>query len=156
MALRGDRQVNIVDVTKVFHGVSEPGVILCYGTAGSGANLGDQAGTVILAANPSGLKPAGLLMNNFVNVDTSKYHINFHKDEMVSGSPATLLKDGWVVTNNVTGSPAAGETAYLTTSGVVTPTSGGLVATPIVGEFDGPKDELGYVRLTVKIPTKIS
>lgn len=156
MALRGDRLVESVDVTKVFHGVSERGVVLCHGTAGSGSALGDTGGHVILAANPSGLKPAGLLMNDSVNVDTSKYHTNFHKDELPSGSPCTLLKKGWAISDKVLGSPTAGSTAYLTSSGMFMPTNAGLANNPIIGEFDGAKDEAGYVKLIVELPTKLS
>lgn len=156
MALRGDRLEESVDVTKVFHGVSERGVVLCHGTAGSGSVLGDTAGHVILAANPSGLKPAGLLMNDSVSINTGKYHINFHKDELPSGSPCTLLKKGWVVTDKYLGSPTAGSTAYLTSSGMVMPTNAGLANNPIVGEFDAAPDEASYVKLIVELPTKVS
>lgn len=156
MALRGDWYFEADDISLVLNDVAEAGVVLCYDTQGSGSVLGDTAGECQLAADPSGLKPYGVLLQEFVNVDTTLYHLNFHKNEHDIGSPAQVLRRGWVVTDKVTGTPAKGDVAYLTTNGVVTPTmstTGGVVATPIVGEFGGAKDEAGYVKLIVNLPT---
>ena len=156
MALRGDRLIIETDITNTLSDVAAPGVVLCYSVAGSGLAIGDTCGASQLAASPSGLKVHGILLNNFVSIDQTRYHKNFQKDEMVVGDKATVLRKGWVITNKVTGTPTGkGDKAYLTTNGQVTPTvssTGGVVATPLVGEFQGLVDENGYVKLEVNLP----
>jgi hypothetical protein len=166
MALKGDRHELQVDVAYFNNDVSERGVILVYGQGGgsgslasvpsaSGAAMDNAQAVVSLAANPSGLTPAGLLLNNQVNIDQTRQHINFMRDEMIVGGKCALLRQGWVVTNKVTGSPAAGNKAYLTANGNLTPTlsaTGGLKATPQVGEFMGALDESGFVKVAVHLP----
>ena len=139
--------------------VAAPGKFLVYSTAGSGIALGDSAGVTTLSASASGTKPHGILLQNFVNIDQTRYHRNFHKDEQVIGERANVLRKGWVVTNCYTGSPTKGDKAYLTANGEVTPTlstTGGLVATPLVGEFGGAPDEDSYVKLHINLPTSLS
>lgn len=157
MALKSDRVVIETDISLSCPTAATRGVTLVHRTSysGSGVALGDSAGQCDLVADPSGYKVAGLLMNDVVSVDTTRYHINYHKDEVLTGQRVTLLKKGRVTTNNVTGTPTAGATAYLTANGVLTPTrsaTGGLVATPPVGVFAGVKDENSYVTVDVNLP----
>jgi hypothetical protein len=155
MALKADRYEFETDITKTCESVAERGVVLVNLTAGSGVAIGESAGKADLVANPSGYTVAGVLLNDVVSTDQTKFHINYHKDETKAGARCRLLKKGWVITNKVTGTPTNGATAYLTTSGVVTPTvssTGGLAATPKVGQFDSIKDENSYVKLTVNLP----
>jgi len=153
--LKPDRVILETDITLTCESVAERGVVLCHKTSGSGAAMGDHAGQSDLYANPSGKKVAGLLMCDVVNVDLTRYHLNFHKDEVPVGNRVWLLRKGTVVTDKVTGSPTAGATAYLTANGVLTPTvsaTGGVVATPKVGEFAGGLDENGFVRVHINLP----
>jgi hypothetical protein len=156
MALRGDRLVLEADAhSYTLSDVAAKGSVLCLSVAGSGAVLGDTHGTVQLAASPSGLRVAGILLNDFVDIDETRYHVNWHKEEQVIGDVANILKKGWVYTDKVTGTPTDGDTAYLTTSGVVTSTlstTGGLVATPLVGQFGGKKDQDNFIKLIVNLP----
>ena len=155
MALREDRKVNHTEVNYILDDVAAPGVFLCFKTAGSGSAQGDTQGKVQLAANPSGLVVAGCLMQNFVSIDTTKYHENWHKEEQVVGTNAEFCTDGYVVTDKISGTPTLGAKAYLTTNGQVTPTksaTGGLAATPFVGEFQSIKDEAGYAKVAFKLP----
>jgi len=155
MALREDRKINHSEVNYQLNDVAAPGVFLCFKTAGSGSAEGDNQGVVQLASSPSGLTPCGVLLQNFVSIDTTKYHENWHKEEQVVGTNCQFATDGWVVTNMISGTPTLGAKAYLTTNGNVTPTksaTGGLAATPYVGEFQGIKDEAGYVKVAFKLP----
>lgn len=155
MALKGDRVIIETDISLTCESVAERGVILCKHTDGSGAAIGDLAGKADLYASASGKKPAGLLMGDVVNVDLTRYKLNQHKDEVPVGNRVTLLRKGSVVTNKVTGTPAFGDKAYLTSNGVLTPTlssTGGLVATPLIGEFKGGLDEAGYVKVDINLP----
>lgn len=157
MALLGDRLIAQTDGTNVCNDVvANKGAILVYGTPGSGNSMVDvNQGFVNLSAAPSGKTPAGLCLGTFVNIDQTRQHRNYHKDEQVIGEKAPLLTDGWVVTDQYTGAPTVGATAYLTVSGVVTPTvsaTGGIAATPKVGIFKSIPDESGFVKLQIKLP----
>lgn len=159
MALKGDRHIVQTDISFTLSDVAERGVVVMYNGSGSGAALGDNAGTVtLLAANSSGNKPAGLLLNDFVNIDETVQHRNFHKDQMVLGDRCTLLRKGWVVTNKITGTPTVGATAYVAASGLLTPNKhavGGVAMTPPCGEFMSIKDESGYAKVAIELPSPL-
>lgn len=156
MALKGDRYEFLTNVSNHMNEVAEKGGIVSMSTAGSGAALDQSKALVTYAANPSGAKPVGLLLDDMVNVDQTKFHINQHKNEVQKGGKVTLLQKGWVVTNQIYPgvTPAGQDTAYLANSGKVTATigAGGLVGTPPVGVFESLKDEDGYARLFVDLP----
>lgn len=155
MALRPDRVIEMTDGLHTLSDVASKGVVLCFKTAGSGVSMGDSHGVVQLASSASGLRPAGILLQDFVNVDETRFHINWNKEEQEIGDNCDMATRGWVITDKVTGSPTEGNKAYLTDNGVVTPTvsaTGGVTATPYVGEFGGLKDELGYVKLRFNFP----
>jgi hypothetical protein len=50
--------------------------------------IGDGRGKADLYTDPSG-KVAGLLLNDVVDVDETRYHRNFQKDEMKKGERVT-------------------------------------------------------------------
>lgn len=153
MALRGDRSIEVDDCySYTMADVAEKGCVVVVGTAGSGAVLGDSHGVVNLKVDPSGFKVAGILLSDYVSLDETRYHINWHKEQHATGDPAQLLKKGWVYTNKVSGTPTDGDVAYIGASGVVTTTNSGAVATPPVGVFKGKKDEDGYIKLEINIP----
>jgi hypothetical protein len=155
MALRGERVIIETDITLSSAAVTSRGCVMAYSTSGSGVAIGDSAGTVDKFASASGKVPAGILLQDVVSTDQSRYHLNFHKEEVPSGAPVTLVRKGRLTTNEVTGTPAVGGTAYLTSNGQVTPTmsaTGGLSATPKVGQFVSIKDADGYVTIDVNLP----
>ena len=164
MALKGDRHEFQVDISFFNNDVAEKGLVLVYGpgggsgtgpTGGSGIALDNTKQIASVAANPSGLRPAGLLLNNQVNIDQTRQHINYHRDEMIAGGKCALLRQGWVVSNKITGTPSAGNKAYLGANGLVTPTvssNGGTAATPQVGEFMSSADEDGYAKVAIHLP----
>lgn len=155
MALKGPRVIIETDITFTCQSTTNRGVVLCRTLAGSGVALGNLAGQASLSASPSGLRVAGLLMNDVVNIDPTRQHINFQQDQTLVGQRCTLLRKGRVTTDQISGSPNDGDTAYLTTNGQLTPTmsaTGGLVATPKIGVFDGIKDENGFITVDVNLP----
>lgn len=158
MALKGNRNIIDTDISFTLSDVAAPGVGLVYSTAGSGIALGDSAGAVSLSASPSGSTFAGILLTNVVDIDETRYHRNFMKDEVTTGDKVTVLKMGWVITDKISGTPTVGNKAYLTTNGNFTPTvssTGGIVATPYAGRFESGKDEDGYARISVNLPASI-
>lgn len=152
MALKGDRQVVDVDISFFMDEVAERGGIASYSTVGSGAALDQSQALVTYSTTQSGNVPVGLLMNDMVNIDLTRQHINWHKDEMQKGGKVCLLRRGWVVTNMIQGTPVAKSRAYLSNSGFVSPTFTNGLATPFVGEFMTAKDEDGYAKLFVNLP----
>lgn len=157
MSLKGDRYIVTTDITFHLNETGEKGQICVYSTSGSGAALDQGDALVTIAANPSGNVPAGLLLTDVVNYDLTRRHLNSQKDEMQQGGKVPLMTKGWVVTNRIVAatSPTAGNSAYLSTTGDVTPTvsaTGGTVATPLVGKFKSSKDEDGYAKLSIDLP----
>lgn len=153
MALRGDRWEFKTDISYFCSSVTERGVVLVAGTSGSGVALDQTVNTVVLnGTGVAGTKPIGLLLNDIVNIDQTRQHINYLKDEMQKGGKCTLLQKGWVVTNMIpTGvTPVLGDTAYLGVSGTITNSSAG--STPAVGKFLSSKDEKGYAKVEVDLP----
>src|SRR6185312_2544338 len=155
MALLPDRQVISTELGFFMNQVAERGGIATLLTGASGVALDISNAVCQYAANPSGLAPLGLLLVDMVNLDLTKQIPNFYKDQMQIGSKVALMTRGFVTTNLITGTPAAGGPAYLGASGYLTPTrssNGGTAATPIVGRFWTSLDENGYARVEVNIP----
>lgn len=159
MALRGDRNIVETDISFTCDDVAAPGVGVCYHTAGSGIAIGDMSGKVKLASNPSGLVFAGILLTEVVDIDTTRFHTNFMKDQVDQGNKVTVLKKGWVITNKIsTGGTSAGDKAYLTSDGSFTKTvssTGGIAQTPFAGRFDALADEDGYQKISINLPNSI-
>ncbi len=150
MALKADRHEARTDISFFMNGTGNRGIIVVHDTSASGAGMDASAALVkIPTAGVSGTYPAGLLLCDVVNYDLTRQHINWHKDEVQIGGKVTLLKDGWVVTNAVSGSPTAGQTAYYDLNGHLTPTElGGAVK---VGRFLTSKDADGYAKVDINI-----
>ena len=54
-------------------------------------------------------KPVGLLLNDVVNLDLTRQHINYAKDEVQQGSKVLLLRVGTVTTDQISGSITMGD-----------------------------------------------
>ena len=152
MALKGDFCVFVPeDISFYMNVASERGLIVVHASSGSGSAM-DQADAYVAVPTgqaPSTLNPAGLLMSDMVTVDLSKTHENFYKDEIPVGGKVPLLRHGWVTTNMISGSPTAGNTAYFTSTGLLTPSDPG--SGPKVGRFLASKDSDGYAKVEINI-----
>lgn len=156
MALTGFRDGNIEYAIDHFMNTAgtRGGVVSFLSTsAASGAAMDMGTSVVGYNAAGSGSKPAGLLLNDVVDVDQTRYHRNMQKDEVVKGGKVTLATKGRFETNFLEAgtTPSYGAAAYLSNSGLLTPTlgAGGLVHTPKVGRFLGSKNEDGYVKVEI-------
>lgn len=163
MGLLPDRliEMSFGDATLTTASNLEKGTFVCYSTAGSGAAMqntpASNYNTVQMAASPSGLKVAGCLLQDVLasTFDETLYHRNYNKEQMVSGDFVDYVRRGYVTTNKITGTPTMGAKAYLTANGVVTPTvssTGGVAATPLIGEFGSTLDANGYARVHINLP----
>lgn len=150
MALKNNRYELDTDISFFMNEVAERGVIVSVSTVGSGAAMDNAAALATVKANASGAVPLGVLLNDMVDIDITRQHLNWHKDEVLKGSKVTILTKGWIVTNKISGTPVAGSTAYVANSGLISPTqASGAVP---VGVFLSTKDADGYAKVSVNLP----
>ena len=158
MALKADRNELDVDISFFMNETAEKGQIVSYSTAGSGAAM-DQAGALATVAAATGsVIPIGVLLNDVVDIDLTRQHINWHKDEVQKGGKVSILKKGYVVTDQIEGTPTAGALAFMDDAD----TGKFAVAASIddteytaVGRFMSTKDEDGYCKVEVNLPIPI-
>lgn len=151
MALKGDRQVDAYEIGFFMNEVATRGRLVGVGTSGSGAALDqDTAVAVRPTGGISGFKPLGMLLNDMVNLDLTRQHLNGHQDEQQLGGKVTIMRQGWALTNCVSGTPSAGDKAYFNTDGefVNSQLNAGVDQ---VGRFLSKKDADGYAKVLINI-----
>ena len=152
MALKPDRVELLTDVSFFMNTTAERGgvVSVVTATSGVGVSMDDANAVVAYAAVASGAKPVGLLMNDVVNLDLTRQHINWHKDETQVGGKVTVLRVGQVTTNMLVAAitPSAGADAYVGASGLIGTSSTNAVK---IGQFLSAKDTDGYVKVSVNL-----
>ena len=155
MALKADRHELDVDISYFMNETAEKGQIVCFSSAGSGAAM-DQAGALVTVAAANGtVIPVGVLLNDVVNLDLTRQHINWHKDEVQKGGKVTLLKKGYIVTDQIEGTPTMGALAFLDDADTGKFAVAGSVADGkynAVGRFMSIKDEDGYAKIEGNLP----
>lgn len=135
----------------------ERGGIMSISTAGSGGAMDQSEAVVTYAALASGAKPLGVLMQDVVNLDLTRQHINFLKDEVQTGGKVNVLMKGTVETNWIYPgqTPGVGSVAYVGHSGYFASTdvvTGWVTDARIVGRFLSTKDEDGFAKIAVNLP----
>ena len=153
MALKPDRDYNCHPDIAFFWDATmltaERGGIASMKSAGSGVSLDDVHNVVTYAASPSGAIAKGILVQDVRDVDLTKFHLNFYKDEVDAGSKVTIIRKGWIITNMVLGTPVAGAIGYLGASGYISTTQ--AAGAPAVGQFEDTKDADGFVKFSVDL-----
>jgi hypothetical protein len=157
MALKSDRNELQTDISFFMNEAATRGGVVSMSTGGSGAAL-DQGSALATYTAASGKAPIGILLNDMVDIDLTRQHLNQHKDEVQKGGKVTVLRKGWVVTSNLscaTG-PAAGEPAFITYSGNIANSGtisddSGTANTPI-GIFLSSKDQDDYAKVEIDLP----
>lgn len=159
MALKSDRSTLQTDISFFMNEAATRGGVAALSAGGSGASMDNGAALVTYAANPSGVVAQGLLINDMVDIDLTRQHLNQHKDEVQKGGKVTLLTKGWVVTSNLEGTaPNAGDLAYLGHSGNLSTTdlssddTDADGSTRIVGRFTSDVDQNGYAKVFIDLP----
>jgi hypothetical protein len=148
MALKPDRIEHLTDISFFMEATAERGGVVSFASSGVGVAMDDANAVVEYATVASGSVPAGVLLNDVVNLDLTRQHINWHKDEVQVGGKVTLLRIGQVTTNLVNGSPEAGDAAYVGANGNISTTSTNAVK---IGTFLSGKDADGYAKVSVNI-----
>lgn len=151
MALKPDREEFFHEIRYHMDEVAERGGCVVVQSAGSGGYPGDPNAVVTYAAAPSGRHPVGILLCDVVNVDQSRYHLNFYREQVPVGYKVVTARAGWYTTNMIdpAATPVGGETAYLGPSGRFTTVAG--AGAPALGQFIGAKDEDGYAPVYLDI-----
>jgi hypothetical protein len=159
MALKSDRYEFQTDVSFFMNEIAERGgvVVLPSTSTPSGAAMDSSVNVVSYAANPSGLAPIGVLLNDMVNLDLTRQHINWHKDEIQKGGKVTILRKGYVVTNRIhpSGTVVAGSKAYIADSGQFSLLARATFldsGTTAIGRFLTAKDADGYAKIEINLP----
>jgi len=156
MALKGDRNYGQgVDLNFYMNETAERGIVVVHDASvgsGSGAAM-DTADAAVKkpdVANGSGELPVGVLLNDVVNYDLTRQHINWHKDEVQLGGKVLILRHGWVVTDMIESGVVVGPglPAYFTTNGELNITSTNSTR---VGTWMSAKDSDGFARLEVNM-----
>lgn len=139
------------DVTWYMDETGDPGTAVWISTVGSGAALDQSQALVTHAGNPTGQMVLGVLLNEMVDIDQTKQHINWHKDQVQKGGKVSVMTQGWVVTDKLHDAPTAGANAFVTNSGhfITTAGEGGNI---LVGRFLSGKDEDGYAKIEINLP----
>mgnify|MGYP001208189591 FL=1 len=154
MALKSDRNELQTDISFFMNETATRGGVVSMSTAGSGAAMDQGAALATYSATASGKVPLGILLNDMVNLDLTRQHINQHKDEVQKGGKVTILRKGYVVTNNIEGtSPTAGAQAFPAHSGNLSITDivgDGTVSA--IGRFLSTEDEDGYAKVEINLP----
>ena len=157
MALKGDRYELQTDVSFFMNEVAERGGVVVLNNTPSGAAMDASNNVVTYVADPTGKVPMGILLNDMVNLDLTRQHINWHKDEVQKGGKVTVLRKGYVLTNKIStsGTPVAGNYAYVADSGLISTSVRALEldagAQPI-GRFMTAKDADGYAKVEINLP----
>jgi len=159
MALKADRTELDVDISFFYNeGTATRGGIAIIDTVGSGAAMDQARAKVKYASVVPASQPVGILLNDVVNLDLTRQHINWHKDEVQKGGKVTLLKKGTIVTDMVNvaeygSTVTAGQVAYASSGTVVGQFSNvGTKPTMAVGRFMSTKDDDGYYKIDINLP----
>lgn len=148
MALKPNRIELLTDVSFFMNTTGVRGGVVSAVTTGSGVAMDDASAVVAYAAAASGALPMGVLLNDVVNYDLTRQHINWHKDEVQVGGKVSLLRVGEVTTNMVAGTPSAGSGAYVGANGLISTVSTNAVQ---IGSFLSKVDADGYAKVSVNI-----
>tara|TARA_R110002020_G_scaffold7582_3_gene31769 strand:+ start:2203 stop:2709 length:507 start_codon:yes stop_codon:yes gene_type:complete len=155
MALKADRNELDVDISFFMNETGEKGQIVCISTVGSGAAMDQSKALVATTVAGAATIPVGVLLNDVVDIDLTRQHINWHKDEVQKGGKVSILKKGYIVTDQIEGTPTAGALAFMddTTAGNFA-VAGGVADGKynVVGRFMSTKDEDGYAKVEVNLP----
>jgi hypothetical protein len=166
MALKADRRYLDTDNAHFMGAVAERGgIVSVTATEASGAAMDQSEATVAYVAEPSGTYPLGLLTCDVVDLDLTRQHMNWHKEEVQVGGKVTVMTKGTAVTNWIypDHTPIPGQIAYVCDSGYIgnvdiSTDAGqsldgvGVSSTRKVGRFVTIKSADGYAKVDINLP----
>ena len=163
MALKADRYEESTDISYFYNAAAATrGGVVCLDDSGqaSGAALDQGENLVSYQTAAATDIPIGILLNDVVDKDLTRQHINQHKDEVQKGGKVTVMTRGWVVTSNIDGTPKAGDIAYASNENVSAHTAGNITPTAppngsgniAIGRFMSREDADGYAKVYINLP----
>lgn len=158
MALKADRFEEATDISYFYTaGTATRGGVVCLDLlSASGAAMDQGDNTVSYQTAATTDVPVGILLNDVVNKDLTRTHMNWYKDEVQKGGKVTVMTRGYVVTNAVDGTPAPGNVAYAsdTVAGNISTTAADATASGnlAIGRFMSAKDADGYCKVQINLP----
>lgn len=160
MALRPNRIHIDSQIDYFMDETAERGGVASISTVGSGIAMDQAEQLATYAASVSGTQPLGVLMCDVVDLDLTRQHENWHKEEVQKGGKVTIWNKCTVVTDKIYSGDTitGGEEAYVGASGQFTsdPTGfapvGDSLANYKVGRFLSSKDEEGFAKISVNLP----
>jgi hypothetical protein len=152
MALKSDRYELQTDISFFMNSTATRGGVVVHDTVGSGAAM-DQGVNVVKYSTATDSLPVGVLLNDVVDKDLTRTHLNQYKDEVQKGGKVTVLRKGYVLTNNIAGAAAvAGSGAYVMSGGTGGDVTMDSTKGAKVGTFLSSVDEDGYAKLEINLP----
>lgn len=150
MGLSPNRQVFQTNVDFALNEVAERGV-LCSIIPGT-----TSAGEVTASATPTGVgvQVIGMLLGDIESLNFDRHPEYLHRDVRDVGSVVSLCQEGELKTDQLTGTPSAGDAAYLGANGTVSTTqlSDGLGnMAPLVGKFLSATDANGFAKVRIDV-----
>ncbi len=162
MALKADRRHVDSDIAHFMNEVAtRGGIVSITATVSSGAAMDQSEATVAYVAEPSGVEPLGVLMSDVVNLDLTRQHPNWHKEEVQVGGKVTVWTKGTVVTDYIYPgqTPTPGQVAYVADSGFFSNSDLSIDSgqentslTRKVGRFVSGKNADGFAKIDVNLP----
>ena len=110
----------------------------------------DDSSAAVKKASASSDEPVGLLLNDVVNLDLTRQHINYAKDEVHQGGKVAVLRVGTVVTDQISGAITLGEEAFFAADGTLTSKTAYAGSTQI-GRWLSKKDADGFAKVAINI-----
>ena len=151
MALKSDRFELQTDISFFYNAAATT-----RGCVVSHASVTDPTGAAMdqgvnLCAKSTSAVPVGILLNDVVDKDLTRTHLNQYKDEVQKGGKVTVLRKGYVVTNNITntGDVDPGDPAYACQNNAGNVAASGTYQ---VGRFLTATDSDGYAKVEVNLP----
>lgn len=154
MALKADRFEASTDISFYYNqSVADRGGVVVHGaTAGSGASMDQGVNIVRYKAVVSSDVPVGILLNDVVDKDLTRTHLNMYKNEVQLGNKVTILRSGYVVTNKLDAvTIVAGQVAFASTVNAGNITNTGVMIHSL-GRFMSSKDADGYAKVAINLP----
>jgi hypothetical protein len=159
MALKADRHEQTTDISFFYDAgtATRGGVVVLDAVGASGAAMDQGVNKVRYKQATATDVPVGILLNDVVDKDLTRTHLNFYKDEVQKGGKVTVMTEGYVVTNRIsgTGTPVAGDAAYIADSGLISTSTRGLAldsGAGRIGRFLTAKDADGYAKVEINLP----
>lgn len=157
MALKGDRAVYETNIRHICDTSGEAGTLFQLKASqptgrgvGQGINFSAPVAVPVTGTPASGTRIIGVALDDVISLDPVRQHRNFQRTDQLVGENVCLLTDGYIRTNKIVGTPAAGDTAYVGAAGAFSASQTNAI--PAVGKFETSKDTDGFAIVTVKIP----